>query len=57
MTQPHNRREFLKTAGLTTLGLTVLPNLITRAAPSDRVRIAHIGLGGMGKPRKEWDLA
>lgn len=54
MTQSPNRREFLKTAGLTTLGLTVLPNLITRAAPSDRVRIAHIGLGGMGNNHMKW---
>lgn len=54
MTQSTNRRDFLKTAGLTTLSLTVLPHLITRAAPSDRVRIAHIGLGGMGNNHMKW---
>jgi predicted dehydrogenase len=49
-----NRREFIKKSALGTLGLTFLPSLISRGAVNDRVRIAHIGLGGMGNQHMEW---
>jgi predicted dehydrogenase len=39
------------------LGLTLLPSLISKAAPSDRLRIAHIGLGGMGNQHMKWFAA
>ena len=49
-----NRREFIKKSALGTLGLTILPSLISRGSVNDRVRIAHIGLGGMGNQHMEW---
>jgi predicted dehydrogenase len=50
------RRNFLKTGAISALGLTILPSLI-KAAPSDRLRIAHIGLGGMGNQHMKWFAA
>lgn len=57
MNKQFSRRDFLKTAGLGTLGLTFLPAIISRGAPSDRLRIAHIGLGGMGNNHLNWFAA
>jgi predicted dehydrogenase len=51
-----NRRDFLKKGSLATFGLTLLPSLLT-SAPSDRLRIAHIGLGGMGNQHMKWFAA
>ncbi|TDE14632.1 Gfo/Idh/MocA family protein [Dyadobacter psychrotolerans] len=48
------RRSFIKTAALGALGFTILPSLIGKAAPSDRLRIAHIGLGSMGNSHMRW---
>ena len=46
-----NRRDFLKTAAAAA-GFTLLPRHVLggrgRTAPSDRLRIAGIGVGGMG---------
>ncbi|MDO4586469.1 MAG: Gfo/Idh/MocA family oxidoreductase [Planctomycetia bacterium] len=53
MTNQFNRRTFLKTASLSTLGLGVLgttfpsPALSQSANPSSKINIAHIGLAGM----------
>jgi predicted dehydrogenase len=49
-----NRRDFVRFNALAALGLFVLPFHGTRAAPSDRVRVAHIGLGGMGLAHLNW---
>lgn len=49
-----NRRDFIRKSALGAMGLTFLPNLISKAAPSDRLRIAHIGLGGMGNNHMNW---
>ncbi|MEO6282307.1 MAG: Gfo/Idh/MocA family oxidoreductase [Dyadobacter sp.] len=49
-----NRRDFVKMAGLGALGFTILPSLYGKAAASDRLRIAHIGLGGMGNNHMKW---
>ncbi len=49
-----NRREFLKKSSLSVLGLTLLPSFQPKAAPGDRLRIAHIGLGGMGNQHLKW---
>jgi predicted dehydrogenase len=49
-----NRREFMRYSMLTTLGLQFLPFSGLKAAPSDRVRVAHIGLGGMGLAHMNW---
>lgn len=53
MTNKINRRSFLKQSALATAGFAILPSFL-RSAPSDRVRIAHIGLGGMGNQHMEW---
>jgi predicted dehydrogenase len=49
-----NRRDFVKMAGLGALGFTILPSLYSKVAASDRVRVAHIGLGGMGNNHMKW---
>lgn len=54
MSHTINRRDFLKKSALGALGFTILPSLLSRAAASDRLRIAHIGLGGMGNQHMEW---
>ena len=54
MSENTNRREFIKTTALSALGFTLLPSLYGKAAPSDRLRIAHIGLGGMGNNHMNW---
>jgi predicted dehydrogenase len=41
-----NRREFLKKSGLGLLGISIMPSLGFGRA--DRLRTAHIGVGGMG---------
>lgn len=56
MTRHIGRREFLKKGAVGALGLTLLPSLV-RSAPSDTLRIAHIGLGGMGNEHMKWFAA
>jgi predicted dehydrogenase len=53
MTNKINRRDFLKASSVATLGFTILPSFL-KAAPSDKVRVAHIGLGGMGNEHMNW---
>ncbi|MCW5926672.1 MAG: Gfo/Idh/MocA family oxidoreductase [Chitinophagaceae bacterium] len=48
-----NRRHFIKSGSLAALGVAFAPSL--RAfAHSDKLRIAHIGLGGMGNSHMKW---
>ncbi|MDI1322060.1 MAG: Gfo/Idh/MocA family oxidoreductase [Algoriphagus sp.] len=54
MNKSINRRDFMRYSVLTTLGLQFLPFTGLKAAPSDRVRVAHIGLGGMGLSHMNW---
>lgn len=49
-----HRREFIKQSGLGLLGLTILPSVYGKIAPSDRLRVAHIGVGGMGNSHMKW---
>lgn len=49
-----NRRSFLKHTAFASLGITILPSLGHRVAASDRLRVAHIGLGGMGNNHMNW---
>lgn len=56
MNTQFNRREFLKKSTLASLGLTILPSLV-RSSPNERLRIAHIGLGGMGNQHMKWFAA
>ncbi|SDM40198.1 Gfo/Idh/MocA family protein [Kriegella aquimaris] len=55
MKSKHNsRREFVKQSSLGALGLTLLPSMYGKVAPSDRLRVAHIGVGGMGNNHMAW---
>ena len=49
-----NRRTFLKQSSIAALGLTILPWSMKAAAPSDTLRVAHIGVGGMGNNHINW---
>ena len=49
-----NRREFLRKGALGAVGFTILPSILSRATASDRLRIAHVGLGGMGNNHMQW---
>lgn len=51
---PIDRRNFIRSASLGALGFTLLPSLYGKAAASDRIRVAHIGLGGMGNSHMRW---
>ncbi|MCM4166020.1 MULTISPECIES: Gfo/Idh/MocA family protein [unclassified Arenibacter] len=50
----NQRREFIKQSGLGLMGLTLLPSTYGQFAPSDRLRVAHIGVGGMGNNHMKW---
>lgn len=54
MNPKFNRRQFVKISAFTALGLQFIPFSGLRAAASDRIRIAHIGLGGMGLSHMNW---
>ena len=46
------RRDFIRTVGTTGAGLTIVPRHVLgrgQTAPSDRLNIAGVGVGGMGK--------
>jgi hypothetical protein len=47
-----SRRDFLKTAGIVSAGITILPNHVVSGlghkAPSDKLNIAGVGIGGKG---------
>src|SRR5690554_4462063 len=49
-----HRRSFIKTAGIGMIGMPFLTNAISRVAPSDKIRVAHIGTGGMGGSHIRW---
>lgn len=49
-----NRRDFIRQSSLSVLGLAAFPKLLRKVAPSDRLRVAHIGLGGMGNNHLNW---
>ena len=52
-----SRRSFLHQASAGALGLTLLSRSRGAAAPSDRITVAHIGLGGMGRNHLSWFAA
>lgn len=49
-----NRRDFIRMSVVSALGLQFVPFTGLHAAPSDKVRVAHIGLGGMGLAHMNW---
>jgi predicted dehydrogenase len=54
MALPLSRRQFLKQSSIGALGMTILPEGLRKIAPSDKLRVAHIGLGGMGTQHLKW---
>lgn len=54
MKRTNQRRDFIKKSSLGTLGITLLPSLYGKVCASDRLRVAHIGVGGMGNNHIGW---
>src|SRR5687768_15141746 len=57
MSKRIQRREFLRRGAIGAVGFSILPSIFSKSAPSDRLRIAHIGLGGMGNQHMQWFAA
>ncbi len=51
---PLGRREFVHRAAAGAAGLTLLSRRAGAAAPSDKIVVAHIGVGGMGRNHVRW---
>jgi hypothetical protein len=49
-----NRRDFMRQTSLAALGLAFTPTFARKVAPSDRLRVAHIGINGMGTQHLKW---
>ena len=49
-----DRRGFLNKAASGIIGIPLIYNRLRGIAPSDRVRVAHIGLGGQGNSHMNW---
>lgn len=54
MNRKTGRRSFIKRASIGLAGFPFVANSLAKAAPSERIRVAHIGLGGMGKGHLRW---
>lgn len=54
MSQVIDRRMFIKQGGAAAISLAFLSRFEGQVAPSDKVRIAHIGLNGMGNNHLNW---
>ncbi|MCO5234732.1 MAG: Gfo/Idh/MocA family oxidoreductase [Chitinophagaceae bacterium] len=54
MNNRQSRRQFIKTTAIGAAGFAILPSLYSKTAPSDKLRVAHIGLGGMGNAHMKW---
>ncbi len=50
----YTRRKFLKNASFGIAGLSIMPSLFGKVQASDRLRVAHIGVGGMGNNHMQW---
>lgn len=48
------RRKFIKQSSLVVAGFAIMPTLAGKVPASDRLRVAHIGLGGMGNNHVNW---
>lgn len=57
MSKAIDRRQFLKQGGTAAFSLAFLPAMARKVAPGDRLRIAHIGVGGMGNNHMNWFAA
>ena len=49
-----NRRRFVKNSAIGVIGLPLLSKPYLNIAPSDKIRVAHIGLGNMGRGHLNW---
>ncbi len=49
-----SRRAFVKQSTLGALGVTILPSLYNGVAASDKIRVAQVGVGGMGNNHINW---
>ncbi|NLN30595.1 MAG: Gfo/Idh/MocA family oxidoreductase, partial [Bacteroidales bacterium] len=49
-----NRRKFIERGALGLMGLPLLSSGLRSVAPSDRVRVAVIGLGSQGRSHMTW---
>lgn len=49
-----NRRRFIRNTALGIIGFPMHSNNFRQIAPSDRIRVAHIGLGSQGKRHMGW---
>ncbi|RYY24728.1 MAG: Gfo/Idh/MocA family oxidoreductase [Chitinophagaceae bacterium] len=56
MSKMIDRRKFIKASSVAALGFAIIPGF-SRVAPSDRLRIAHIGVNGMGNNHMKWFAA
>ncbi len=54
MNNKMNRRKFLVKSEAGILSYVFLPPYLKKFAPSDRVRVAHNGVGGMGNNHMQW---
>lgn len=54
MIENESRRKFIKNAAIGVSSLALLPLISHKVAASDRLRVAHIGLGGMGNSHMNW---
>jgi predicted dehydrogenase len=52
--QLYQRRKFIKQTTLAAAGFMIMPSLSGKVPASDRLRVAHIGLGGMGNNHMNW---
>jgi len=48
------RRKFLKNTAIGLVGLPLLSSTYGYVAPSDKIRVAHIGMGNMGRGHLDW---
>ena len=49
-----NRRRFIRSTAIGFAGLPLLSYSFANTAPSDKIRVAHIGLGNMGMGHLNW---
>lgn len=50
----HGRRKFIRTTGLALAGMPYITRHLLSAPPSDKIRVAHIGINGMGQSHVRW---
>ena len=48
------RRRFLKNTAIGLIGLPLMANHYRSIAPSDKIRLAHVGMGNMGRAHLDW---